>query len=137
MILTPCPSPLARAAAAPAGGPSTGRVDESRARAWVGRLRIVGRRREKHAAGPRDERLRGAMVKTPSLLACPVCVFDTFNSLSIDDAGGPWALDRIGAASGGTPATPAKGSYLVDPASSHMLVSKIKPCMSKYKLLIL
>ena len=26
-----------------------------------------------------------------------------------------------------------KGSYLVDPASSHMLVSKIKPCMSKYK----
>ena len=27
----------------------------------------------------------------------------------------------------------AYGSYLVDPASSHMLVSKIKPCMSKYK----
>ena len=26
------------------------------------------------------------------------------------------------------------GGYLVDPASSHMLVSKIKPCMSKYKL---
>ena len=23
--------------------------------------------------------------------------------------------------------------YLVDPASSHMLVLKIKPCMSKYK----
>ena len=37
------------------------------------------------------------------------------------------------------PCAPAfcKGSYLVDPASSHMLVSKIKPCMSKYKLLIL
>ena len=28
-----------------------------------------------------------------------------------------------------------KVSYLVDPASSHMLVSKIKPCMSKYKQL--
>ena len=28
-----------------------------------------------------------------------------------------------------------QGSYLVDPASSHMLVSKIKPCMSKYKQL--
>ena len=27
----------------------------------------------------------------------------------------------------------SKRSYLVDPASSHMLVSKIKPCMSKYK----
>lgn len=25
------------------------------------------------------------------------------------------------------------GGYLVDPASSHMLVSKTKPCMSKYK----
>jgi hypothetical protein len=25
--------------------------------------------------------------------------------------------------------------YLVDPASNHMLVSKIKPCMSKYKQL--
>ena len=24
-------------------------------------------------------------------------------------------------------------SYLVDPASSHMLVSKTKPCMSKFK----
>ena len=31
----------------------------------------------------------------------------------------------------------SEGGYLVDPASSHMLVSKIKPCMSKYKLLIL
>ena len=28
-------------------------------------------------------------------------------------------------------------SYLVDSASSHMLVSKIKPCMSKYKHVIL
>ena len=26
-----------------------------------------------------------------------------------------------------------ESSYLVDPASSHMLVSKIKPCKSKYK----
>ena len=34
---------------------------------------------------------------------------------------------------GGAPCV--QGSYLVDPASSHMLVSKIKPCMSKYKLL--
>jgi hypothetical protein len=28
---------------------------------------------------------------------------------------------------------PLGDSYLVDPASSHMLVSKIKPCMSKFK----
>ena len=33
----------------------------------------------------------------------------------------------------GCVATYLEGSYLVDPASSHMLVSKIKPCMSKYK----
>ncbi len=26
--------------------------------------------------------------------------------------------------------------YLVDPASSYMLVSKIKPCMSKYKQIV-
>ena len=31
----------------------------------------------------------------------------------------------------------AQDSYLVDSASSHMLVSKIKPCMSKYKQSIL
>ena len=32
------------------------------------------------------------------------------------------------------PPTPGvQDSYLVDSASSHMLVSKIKPCMSKYK----
>ena len=31
--------------------------------------------------------------------------------------------------------TVGQRSYLVDPASSHMLVSKIKPCMSKHKLL--
>jgi hypothetical protein len=30
-------------------------------------------------------------------------------------------------------ASTSDSSYLVDPASSHMLVSKIKPCMSKYK----
>ena len=32
-----------------------------------------------------------------------------------------------------TPLVLKQSSYLVDPASSHMLVSKIKPCMSKYK----
>ena len=32
---------------------------------------------------------------------------------------------------------PGQDSYLVDSASSHMLVSKIKPCMSKYKQPIL
>ena len=35
-----------------------------------------------------------------------------------------WGPDDVG---------PLHDSYLVDSASSHMLVSKIKPCMSKYK----
>ena len=35
----------------------------------------------------------------------------------------------------GTSAEGREDGYLVDPASSHMLVSKIKPCMSKYKRL--
>ena len=38
------------------------------------------------------------------------------------------ALTQVGVVS-----NVATNSYLVDPASSHMLVSKIKPCMSKYK----
>jgi hypothetical protein len=40
-----------------------------------------------------------------------------------------WRSRSDSAASG------AYGRYLVDSASSHMLVSKIKPCMSKYKQL--
>jgi hypothetical protein len=44
---------------------------------------------------------------------------------------------RATLSSGGpSPARPRRtDSYLVDSASSHMLVSKIKPCMSKYKQL--
>ena len=36
-------------------------------------------------------------------------------------------------AGGSHPQRGRRISYLVDPASSHMLVSKIKPCMSKYR----
>jgi hypothetical protein len=39
----------------------------------------------------------------------------------------------LGVCGGGLPTLRSGNSYLVDPASSHMLVSKIKPCMSKYK----
>ena len=38
---------------------------------------------------------------------------------------------RLGSCGAGV----AKECYLVDPASSHMLVSKIKPCMCKYELI--
>ena len=42
-------------------------------------------------------------------------------------------IEPAGAAGLWLASSPVQGSYLVDPASSHMLVSKIKPCMSKYK----
>ena len=69
----------------------------------------------------------------------------TFAGLDLDDLAGA-SLVRANVTwdgcFGGCPATCLQqtaftvvcdGSYLVDPASSHMLVSKIKPCMSKYK----
>ena len=52
-------------------------------------------------------------------LVLPLSSFRTRNPPT-DPA--PWALETV-------------GRNLVDPASSHMLVSKIKPCMSQYKLL--
>jgi len=47
----------------------------------------------------------------------------------------PGAVLPRGAPRGPRPRAGPSGhdSYLVDSASSHMLVSKIKPCMSKYK----
>ena len=65
-----------------------------------------------------------ARILTQTLL--PACWFESVVGLS---ASNPRVKTDLLAHS--------KGSYLVDPASSHMLVSKIKPCMSKYKLLIL
>ena len=54
----------------------------------------------------------------------------------------PFHVNYSGSFGGPRPAKPLTGwkpcgqdSYLVDSASSHMLVSKIKPCMSKYKQL--
>lgn len=53
---------------------------------------------------------------------------------------GGWGA-MVGGPSAGRPTASGsrrkKGSYLVDSASSHMLVSKIKPCMSKCKHFIL
>ena len=45
----------------------------------------------------------------------------------------PLSCASPGISLGEIPLGPREGSYLVDPASSHMLVSKIKPCMSKYE----
>ncbi len=45
-----------------------------------------------------------------------------------------WIRFPSGAGGGGGAPGGGLSDYLVDPASSHMLVSKIKPCMCKYKL---
>lgn len=45
------------------------------------------------------------------------------------------AARRLWHCLGSRSVTPFEGCYLVDPASSHMLVSKIKPCMCKYELI--
>ena len=51
---------------------------------------------------------------------------------------GNYSASRLsGVSSAGLKASRRQDSYLVDSASSHMLVSKIKPCMSKYKQSIL
>ena len=53
-------------------------------------------------------------------------------SFGVSFRGGSGARAGMGDAAG----SGLNDSYLVDPASSHMLVSKIKPCMSKYKRFI-
>ena len=58
-------------------------------------------------------------------------------SLYVPLLGNYSALIYIWVSPAGLWAGRCQDSYLVDSASSHMLVSKIKPCMSKYKQSIL
>ena len=46
-----------------------------------------------------------------------------------------WFRSLPASGGGGHSCAQLSDCYLVDPASSHMLVSKIKPCMSQYLLL--
>ena len=74
--------------------------------------------------------------------ACPAepCLVGTFVCLTLCSAGSVGDPSLIRRSSPGPrrecPLEIAfdDDSYLVDPASSHMLVSKIKPCMSKFTL---
>ena len=55
-------------------------------------------------------------------------------SFDMNDVRAPsWPLRALAARRVTCGADVAKECYLVDPASSHMLVSKIKPCMCKYE----
>ena len=69
---------------------------------------------------PLGLRLRWSGASSPRLLA--ILAFTGLPSRPVDPSG---TVRRLG----------VHDSYLVDSASSHMLVSKIKPCMSKYKQL--
>ncbi|PLB42919.1 hypothetical protein P170DRAFT_487033, partial [Aspergillus steynii IBT 23096] len=62
----------------------------------------------------------------------PLPEFNTYKHTAL--SGALWALLRRVTPRGRVLYVPR---YLVDSASSHMLVSKIKPCMSKYKHFIL
>ena len=84
------------------------------------------RSRRLEGAGKQVVPLRNALFKATSKAAG-----SSFTALLV------WpVLEMEGLPHGSSPLRENRDeSYLVDPASSHMLVSKIKPCMSKYKLL--
>ena len=63
-----------------------------------------------------------------------ICLYKAFSLLTNDGCARLELLSTsLGKGSCGTDVE--EECYLVDPASSHMLVSKIKPCMCKYELI--
>ena len=82
-------------------------------------------RGDAHAVG--DRRERGSPWSGGSLALS----LRQHNELSRPSGG----ANDAGAPPSGETCRAPEDSYLVDSASSHMLVSKIKPCMSKYKQL--
>ena len=67
-----------------------------------------------------------------ALLRAPGLLLDAYDACWVGPLAAPtYRLPRPAAPRG----VACEDSYLVDSASSHMLVSKIKPCMSKYKQL--
>jgi hypothetical protein len=70
----------------------------------------------------------GSSTETVAQLGSEKCVARTGPSSLVGEGLAPTCRHAV------APRPPcARDSYLVDPASSHMLVSKTKPCMSKYK----
>ena len=103
-------------------GPGGTRTDEPREKASFPGVR-----------GPQGPGARGGapqLMAESGLVPTPSLVSITFNTLRQTSVGES-VLRR---ASLGSLSAETNDSYLVDPASSHMLVSKIKPCMSKYNL---
>ena len=86
---------------------------------------------EREGEGKQGVSLRNTIRKSYQQLPCALLAWPAKGELQLAPRG-PLLQGRCGAMLRGAPSR--DGSYLVDPASSHMLVSKIKPCMSKYKL---
>lgn len=86
---------------------------------------LACRQRPGESTGGKADAARGSVWRKPDeLRGCA--------GLTPADPATLWTLPPL--QRGGWPSR-AHDSYLVDSASSHMLVSKIKPCMSKYKQL--
>ena len=77
------------------------------------------------------ERLAGAGSRPPFVRCYAFHVLDTHDACAPRRALSAARSVRRGPRGANVP----KECYLVDPASSHMLVSKIKPCMCKYELI--
>jgi hypothetical protein len=91
---------------------------------------------ENHAGGgllPRDlVRLSLALWRDASAMASPLTLSSRWTTAGIV-GGSPPPFSSVCLSVGSVDGVVMYDSYLVDPASSHMLVSKIKPCMSKHK----
>ena len=75
----------------------------------------------------RHERPGWTSAGTPPCCHRRICLVDRLAPRKADTSAARRVLGSLARVEGHT-------VYLVDPASSHMLVSKIKPCMSKYIL---
>ena len=83
---------------------------------------------------PNAAAARNLMVSLPSVTVCTVSEGKQEITSTLISSAAKAAVRRIWVAPF-RHLVRSEDSYLVDPASSHMLVSKIKPCMSKYKLI--
>ena len=104
----------------------------------ISRVRGSGsRRKESAAAAAAGEDTRRPLDGLVSYRSLALLASSTSATTRTDEGGGGGARPLVGRPPARPPETSETrdDSYLVDPASSHMLVSKIKPCMSKHELL--
>lgn len=99
-------------------------------------LRLAVRRRRVVSTVERNERVVNCCLAT---VDCQLVKKTPFGRRCLCLRAEIWAADAVYRWGclfrfDGKGSLPANGSNLVDPASCHMLILKIKPCMSKYEL---